>query len=157
MSRNTNALSAVFSYNAPAPAAPFPYNRPTSGINLVTIVFNNGAYGNVLRDQQRMFGGRVLGSELRNPDFVKLAESFGMAGRRVATPAQLKPALEQALSADAPALIDWKRERHALSAFMDRMPFSVPLGIPVGLPLGGAPGGPPQSCRGTPVCARQSR
>ncbi len=34
--------------------------------------------------------------------------------------------------ADAPALIDWKRERQALSAFMDRMPFSVPLDIPVG-------------------------
>jgi simple sugar transport system ATP-binding protein len=34
--------------------------------------------------------------------------------------------------ADAPALIDWKKERQALSAFMDRMPFSVPLDIPVG-------------------------
>jgi simple sugar transport system ATP-binding protein len=34
--------------------------------------------------------------------------------------------------ADAPALIDWKKERQALSVFMDRMPFSVPLDIPVG-------------------------
>jgi acetolactate synthase-1/2/3 large subunit len=76
------------------------------GINLVTIVFNNNAYGNVLRDQQRLFDGRLIGAELRNPDFVKLAESFGMAGCRVATPAQLKHELGKALSRDAPALIE---------------------------------------------------
>jgi acetolactate synthase-1/2/3 large subunit len=81
------------------------------GINLVTIVFNNNAYGNVLRDQQRLFDGRVIGAELRNPNFLKLAESFGMAGCRVATPAQLKPALERALSQDAPALIEVTVER----------------------------------------------
>ena len=45
-------------------------------INLVTVVFNNNAFGNVLRDQKRKFRG-AMGSELRNPDFVKLAESFG--------------------------------------------------------------------------------
>jgi len=76
------------------------------GINLVTVLFNNNAYGNVLRDQQRLFEGRLIGSELRNPDFVKLAESFGMAGCRVATPAQLKRELDRALSQDAPALIE---------------------------------------------------
>ena len=32
------------------------------GIGLVTIVFNNGSYGNVLRDQQLQFGGRTIGS-----------------------------------------------------------------------------------------------
>ena len=46
-----------------------------------TIVFNNRSYGNVLRDQQLQFGGRTIGAELENPDFVKLAESFGVAGR----------------------------------------------------------------------------
>ena len=76
------------------------------GINLVTIVFNNDAYGNVLRDQQRLFEGRLIGSELRNPDFVKLAESFGMAGHRVATPEQLRRVLENALAQNAPALIE---------------------------------------------------
>jgi acetolactate synthase-1/2/3 large subunit len=76
------------------------------GINLVTVLFNNNAYGNVLRDQQRLFEGRLIGSELRNPDFVKLAESFGMAGCRIATPAQLKRELDKALSQDAPALIE---------------------------------------------------
>ena len=76
------------------------------GINIVVIVFNNNAYGNVLRDQQRMFGGRLIGSELRNPDFVKLTESFGMSGCRVSTPDGLRVELERALALDAPALIE---------------------------------------------------
>jgi acetolactate synthase-1/2/3 large subunit len=76
------------------------------GINLVTALFNNNAYGNVLRDQARLFDGRVLGSRLRNPDFVKLAESFGMAGVRASSPAQLCRELEVALASDAPALIE---------------------------------------------------
>jgi acetolactate synthase-1/2/3 large subunit len=76
------------------------------GIHLVAIVFNNGAFGNVLRDQQRLFEGRLIGSELRNPDFVKLADSFGMAGHRVSTPEQLRRALDRALGAAAPVLIE---------------------------------------------------
>lgn len=76
------------------------------GIAVVTIVFNNHSYGNVLRDQQLHFGGRTIGSRLRNPDFVKLAESFGIAARRVSTPAALGIALEAALAENGPALIE---------------------------------------------------
>lgn len=76
------------------------------GIGLVTIVFNNRSYGNVLRDQQLQFGGRTIGSRFRNPDFVKLAESFDVAAQRVSTPAELRPALEAALAAERPALIE---------------------------------------------------
>ncbi|CRM21232.1 Acetolactate synthase large subunit [compost metagenome] len=75
-------------------------------LNLVTIVFNNSAYGNVYRDQQESFGGRLLGSELVNPDFVKFAESFGVEAHRVNTPAQLRPVLEKAFAADKPVLIE---------------------------------------------------
>ncbi|WJD69246.1 thiamine pyrophosphate-binding protein [Pseudomonas asiatica] len=75
-------------------------------LNLVTIVFNNSAYGNVYRDQQESFGGRLLGSELVNPDFVKFAESFGVEAHRVNTPAQLRPVLEKAFAADKPILIE---------------------------------------------------
>jgi acetolactate synthase-1/2/3 large subunit len=48
-------------------------------IAVVTLVFNNNAYGNVRRDQRERFDGRVVASDLVNPDFVKLAESFGIA------------------------------------------------------------------------------
>ena len=75
-------------------------------LGVVSIVFNNNAFGNVMRDQEQRFGGRVIGSDLRNPDFVKLAESFGVAGYRVNQPAQLRAVLEKAFAADAPALIE---------------------------------------------------
>ncbi|MBI1731243.1 MAG: hypothetical protein HYR49_00550 [Gammaproteobacteria bacterium] len=75
-------------------------------LNLVVIVFNNNAYGNVRRDQMAKYAGRVSGSELTNPDFVKLAESFGAAGYRAHTPAQLAAHLRQALAGSVPALIE---------------------------------------------------
>jgi len=75
-------------------------------INLVTIVFNNSGYGNVRRDQQDKYHGRLLGVELRNPDFVRLAESFGALGLRADSPDALGPVLERALAADRPVVIE---------------------------------------------------
>jgi acetolactate synthase-1/2/3 large subunit len=77
------------------------------GIGLVTVVFNDGAYGNVRRAQVEQFDGRVLGSELLNPDFVQLAESFGVRGTRATTPAELEGVLRETLgSSTEPVLID---------------------------------------------------
>ena len=75
-------------------------------IGVVTLIFNNRAYGNVRRDQLNNFDGRLNGADLENPDFVKLAESFGARGYRVDSPAALRTVLEQALAADKPCLID---------------------------------------------------
>jgi acetolactate synthase-1/2/3 large subunit len=74
-------------------------------IGVVTLVFNNNAYGNVRRDQRERFDGRVVASDLVNPDFVKLAESFGVAAARVTSPETFRPALEKALAHDGPYLI----------------------------------------------------
>jgi acetolactate synthase-1/2/3 large subunit len=76
------------------------------GIAVVTVLFNNGSYANVVRDQHAQFGGRIIGARLKNPDFVQLAESFGVAARRIASPAELRPALESALAAHRPALLE---------------------------------------------------
>ncbi len=76
------------------------------GINVAVVVFNDNAYGNVLRDQATMFNGRTLGAELHNPDFVKLAEAYGARGVRAQGPEQLESALREALSAPAPTLIE---------------------------------------------------
>jgi len=76
------------------------------GIALVTIVFNNHSFANVLRDQETSYGGRVIGSRLVNPDFVRLAESFGVAARRVTEPQALRKALESELAAARPSLIE---------------------------------------------------
>jgi acetolactate synthase-1/2/3 large subunit len=74
-------------------------------IGVVTLVFNNNAYGNVRRDQLQRFDGRVVASDLVNPDFVKLAESFGVAAARVTSPDHFRPAIEKALAHGGPYLI----------------------------------------------------
>ncbi|WGD49786.1 thiamine pyrophosphate-binding protein [Bradyrhizobium sp. CB1650] len=74
-------------------------------IGVVTLVFNNNAYGNVRRDQRERFDGRVVASDLVNPDFVKLAESFGVTAARVTSPDHFKAALEKALAHGGPYLI----------------------------------------------------
>jgi acetolactate synthase-1/2/3 large subunit len=75
-------------------------------IGVVTLVFNNNAYGNVRRDQREHFDGRVVAADLVNPDFVRLAESFGVKAARVTSPDQFRPALEKALADGGPYLID---------------------------------------------------
>ena len=76
-------------------------------IGLVTVVFNDGAYGNVRRAQVEQFDGRILGSDLLNPDFVQLAESFGVRGTRATTPGELEALLRETLgSTSEPVLID---------------------------------------------------
>jgi acetolactate synthase-1/2/3 large subunit len=79
-----------------------------SGINVVTVVFNDGAYGNVRRMQRELYGNRVIASDLHNPDFGRLAESFGVAALSAADPGELRLALERALAAERPALIEVK-------------------------------------------------
>jgi acetolactate synthase I/II/III large subunit len=74
-------------------------------IGVVTLVFNNNAYGNVRRDQRQRFDGRVVAADLVNPDFVKLAESFGVGAARVTSPDHFRPALEKALADSGPYLI----------------------------------------------------
>ena len=68
-------------------------------IPLVGVVFRDDAYGNVRRIQQERFGNRLIACDLSNPDFVKYAESFGAAGRRARSPAELRAALREAFAA----------------------------------------------------------
>jgi len=75
-------------------------------IGLTVILFNNAALGNVKRDQLTRFEGRTIASELPNPSYAKLAESYGVAGYTADSPAKLKPVLEKALADNAPALIE---------------------------------------------------
>ena len=75
-------------------------------VAVVTIVFNDGQYGNVRMFQEQNFGGRFIATDLANPDFAKLAESFGVAGLRADSPAELRAALRRAFALDAPAVIE---------------------------------------------------
>lgn len=74
-------------------------------IPVVVIVFDNGVYGNVKLIQQKNFGARHIATELRNPDFVALARSFGMASASAATADELHGALAAMLASGKPGLI----------------------------------------------------
>jgi len=75
-------------------------------LGVVVIIFNDSKFGNVQRQQKEWFGGRIIASNLLNPDFVQLAESFGLAGYRVRSPDELRPVLQRALADSEPALIE---------------------------------------------------
>ncbi|HTV46271.1 MAG TPA: thiamine pyrophosphate-dependent enzyme [Stellaceae bacterium] len=76
------------------------------GIDIVAIVFADGAYGNVRRMQKEDYGNRLIGVDLLNPNFPKLAESFGAAGVRVSTPDGLRGELAVALKRRGTTLIE---------------------------------------------------
>jgi acetolactate synthase-1/2/3 large subunit len=83
------------------------------GINAVWIVMNNYVYGVVVPIQKARYGGRMIGTEFKdpegeqyNPDFAAVAEAHGMKGVRVEEPDDFKPALEKALSSGKPYLLD---------------------------------------------------
>ncbi|MDE0076976.1 MAG: thiamine pyrophosphate-binding protein [Caldilineaceae bacterium] len=76
------------------------------GINTVSVVFNDGAYGNVRRMQKELYDGRIISSDLVNPDFVAFVESFGAIGVRVHSANSLRDALTDAFAADRPVVIE---------------------------------------------------
>jgi acetolactate synthase-1/2/3 large subunit len=74
-------------------------------IAAIAVVFTDDAFGNVKRIQQEQFGGRTIASDLLNPDFLNLAEAFGVTGRQAESPEQLRTAIEESIRADEPTLI----------------------------------------------------
>ncbi len=82
-------------------------------IHTVTVVFDDGAYGNSNRDQREKFGGRELGTTLRNPDWVKLADAFGVHGVKVDDVDDLPAVLRDACAADHSTVV---------AVPMDRLP-----------------------------------
>ena len=75
------------------------------GLAVVVVVFDDGAFGNVRRIQREAYGDRQIASGLHNPDFVRFAESFGVAAYRAHTRAELEARLREAFALDAPALV----------------------------------------------------
>ncbi|NQW19512.1 MAG: thiamine pyrophosphate-binding protein [Chloroflexi bacterium] len=75
------------------------------GINLVTVIYNDGHYGNVARDLDDDFGG-TYETDFVNPDFVKLAEAYGAVGLRAKDPDDVKNVIPKALAMNKPVFID---------------------------------------------------
>src|SRR5437764_14423387 len=75
-------------------------------IDVVAIVFADGAYGNVRRMQKNDYGNKLIAVELRNPNFPKMADSYGIAGVRAQSPDALRRELAAALKRRGPTLIE---------------------------------------------------
>ena len=74
------------------------------GTAVVNVVWENGQFGSIAWKQDKKFG-RHFDVGFGNPDFVKLAESFGMPAWRCANANEFAPRLTQALALDVPSLI----------------------------------------------------
>jgi len=107
-----------FMYNAQEMSTAVKY-----GINVVAVVFNDDAYGNVARDLDEAWGG-TWEADFRNPDFMKLADAYGVAGIRVEKPTEVGDAVRRALALNRPALVEVRVGR------MPRPPFFAPLKAP---------------------------
>jgi acetolactate synthase-1/2/3 large subunit len=84
-------------------------------INVVTIVVNNGMYGTIRMHQERHYPGRVVATDLVNPDFAAYAKAFGAHGEKVERTIDFAPAFERALASGKPALIDLRLDPEALT------------------------------------------
>jgi acetolactate synthase-1/2/3 large subunit len=82
------------------------YPQELATAPIVVIVVNNGMYGTIRMHQERRFPGRVSGTQINNPDFVALAESFGAYGERVEATEAFPAAFERALAAGRSALLE---------------------------------------------------
>lgn len=80
------------------------------GLRLVVIVVNNSMFGTIRMHQEREYPGRVIATELRNPDFAAYARSFGALGLLVERTGDFPSALEQALSHGGPAVIELRTD-----------------------------------------------
>lgn len=85
------------------------------GLNVVFLVFNNGAYGTIRMHQEREYPARTIGTDLVNPDFAAYARSFGCFGATVRKTSDFAKAFEEALACGKPALIEVVTEQDQIS------------------------------------------
>ena len=77
-----------------------------AGAQPIVLVINNGMYGTIRMHQELSYPARVSGTEIVNPDFVQLAESFGFYGERVATTEEFASAFGRARASDTGAVLE---------------------------------------------------
>ncbi len=96
------------------------------GINVVVVVFNDNAFGNVARDLDMDFGGQYEAA-LHNPDFMKLAEAYGAVGMRAEKPTDVGDLVSDAVKLDKPVLVEVPVERMPRPKLMsNRAPWTLP-------------------------------
>ncbi len=76
------------------------------GVGPIILLFNNAMYGTIRMHQERRFPGRVVGTALKNPDFVALARAYGAFSARVMRTEEFAPAFEEAAAGKRAAVIE---------------------------------------------------
>jgi acetolactate synthase I/II/III large subunit len=82
---------------------------------VVVLLVNNRMYGTIRMHQERHYPGRVVGTDLVNPDFAALAAAFGAHGETVDATADFEPAFERALESRRPALVELRVDPEAIT------------------------------------------
>ena len=82
---------------------------------IIVLVFDNGMYGTIRMHQEREYPGRVVGTDLRNPDFAALARSYGVNAWHVTRTEDFAGAFQQARASKRPALIHIAIDPEAIS------------------------------------------
>jgi acetolactate synthase-1/2/3 large subunit len=85
------------------------------GLDVVVLVVDNGMYGTIRMHQERAYPGRVIATDLQNPDFAALAEAYGAAGETVADTGDFPAALDRALEAGRPAVLALKVDPESIA------------------------------------------
>ncbi len=88
------------------------------GANIIIIVVNNGTYGTIRMHQERDYPGRVVGTDMLNPDFCALAKAYGANADLVTRTEDFAVAFERALSANKPTLIEIQLDPDILTPTM---------------------------------------
>ena len=83
------------------------------GIPVKMAIFNNGYLGMVRQWQQFFHGRRYSATPIWSPDYVKLAEAYGIAGYRVEHARQIDEAVDRAMRDPGPALVEFMIEQEA--------------------------------------------
>ncbi len=71
-------------------------------------ILNNGHHGMVRQWQELFYRNNIVASQLRNPDFVKLAEAFGILGLRATRREEVEPVIRQAMEHNGPVVCDFR-------------------------------------------------
>ena len=82
--------------------------------NLTFLVVNNATYGTIRMHQERHYPGRVIATDLANPDFAMLARAYGLHGETVTRTGDFAGAFERGRQAEAPALLELQIDPDAI-------------------------------------------
>ena len=95
------------------------------GAAVIVIVIDNGQYGTIRMHQEREYPGRVVGTQLQNPDFALYARAFGGHGEKVERTEDFAPAFERALASGKPSILHCFLDPRAMSVGRDFVPGKV--------------------------------